>query len=285
MYVKRARLCSLCACGAWFEHRNPVATSCDACVRKRQKVRAKARGYKNPSKRSRGPFKCRTCEREYFTDKRPGQGEKYCSRECAFIDQESWQSRGQSIAAEYRAHLRRGYRFDACRTCAVRVATVGAHCSQACRDATYWRRHVKGSVIRCDVCGVVFSPLHLNQGRTACSDECVAVRKRRYNRELQRRFGGSQMSRARKRGCARERVDRISIFERDGWRCQACGAETPRALMGTNDDDAPELDHKVPLSKGGGHVKDNVHTLCRVCNCLKGAMKWEEFIATWVRAA
>lgn len=34
---------------------------------------------------------------------------------------------------------------------------------------------------------------------------------------------------------------------------------------------APELDHVMPLSKGGTHSMDNVQLLCRKCNQRKGS--------------
>jgi 5-methylcytosine-specific restriction endonuclease McrA len=61
------------------------------------------------------------------------------------------------------------------------------------------------------------------------------------------------------------------VFERDGWRCQMCGEHTPRRSMGSCEPCAPELDHRVPISKGGGHLWANVQCLCRACNGRKGA--------------
>jgi 5-methylcytosine-specific restriction endonuclease McrA len=36
-------------------------------------------------------------------------------------------------------------------------------------------------------------------------------------------------------------------------------------------DATPELEHVIPLSKGGTHTKDNVRCSCRACNLNKGA--------------
>jgi hypothetical protein len=65
-------------------------------------------------------------------------------------------------------------------------------------------------------------------------------------------------------------VDRLAVFARDGWRCRACLMEvqpnaTPKTRL------APELDHIVPLSRGGSHTPDNVQLLCSRCNMRKGA--------------
>ncbi len=55
---------------------------------------------------------------------------------------------------------------------------------------------------------------------------------------------------------------RFSIYERDGYRCRRCGA---------SDLDSPlEIDHILPISKGGKSTYDNLQTLCRKCNYEKG---------------
>ena len=53
---------------------------------------------------------------------------------------------------------------------------------------------------------------------------------------------------------------RFAIYERDGWRCRKCGRRT----------DDLEIDHIIPIAKGGKTVPDNLQTLCRRCNKEKG---------------
>ncbi|MBS1984806.1 MAG: HNH endonuclease [Bdellovibrionales bacterium] len=77
--------------------------------------------------------------------------------------------------------------------------------------------------------------------------------------------------RARKFGVAYEPINPIEIFVRDGWECQMCGRPTPALLRGTYDPSSPELDHIVPMSRGGSHTRENVQCLCRACNHAKGA--------------
>lgn len=50
------------------------------------------------------------------------------------------------------------------------------------------------------------------------------------------------------------------IFERDGHRCQECGAT-----------EEITVDHIVPISAGGTDDDGNLQTLCRSCNSRKGA--------------
>lgn len=72
------------------------------------------------------------------------------------------------------------------------------------------------------------------------------------------------------RGAAAEKFDPLEIFERDRWRCGLCGEATHKSKRGTYDAKAPELDHIVPISAGGAHVRANVQCACRACNMAKG---------------
>lgn len=57
---------------------------------------------------------------------------------------------------------------------------------------------------------------------------------------------------------------RFSIYERDGHRCKKCGKHDRFA----ND---LEIDHIIPIAKGGKSTYDNLQTLCHKCNVEKGA--------------
>ncbi|QDP57374.1 MAG: putative HNH endonuclease [Prokaryotic dsDNA virus sp.] len=48
-----------------------------------------------------------------------------------------------------------------------------------------------------------------------------------------------------------------------------CGCKTPEAKRGTYAANAPELDHIIPLAKGGAHSKANTACSCRRCNIAK----------------
>lgn len=59
---------------------------------------------------------------------------------------------------------------------------------------------------------------------------------------------------------------RRKILERDNHTCQNCGNSTykePNLLL--------EIDHKIPLSKGGMTTEDNLQVLCWRCNRSKGS--------------
>lgn len=54
---------------------------------------------------------------------------------------------------------------------------------------------------------------------------------------------------------------RFAIYERDNYRCRMCGRRT----------DDLEIDHIIPISKGGKSTYDNLQTLCHRCNMRKGS--------------
>lgn len=83
---------------------------------------------------------------------------------------------------------------------------------------------------------------------------------------------------ARKRGAgAPEFSDFKSVsglLERQGHRCAYCQCELRRLGDGKVN---YHLDHRVPLSRGGMHVIENLQVLCVDCNLRKGSKLPEEF--------
>jgi len=55
---------------------------------------------------------------------------------------------------------------------------------------------------------------------------------------------------------------RIAVLRRDRQACRHCGEISKNIEM--------EIDHIIPLSKGGRDVFVNLQTLCRPCNRKKG---------------
>lgn len=55
---------------------------------------------------------------------------------------------------------------------------------------------------------------------------------------------------------------RFSIYKRDGYRCKYCGKTDRYTSL--------EIDHIIPIAKGGKSKYDNLQTLCRSCNKNKG---------------
>jgi hypothetical protein len=56
---------------------------------------------------------------------------------------------------------------------------------------------------------------------------------------------------------------RFEVFQRDNFTCQYCGKKTPEVIL--------EIEHIIPVSKGGTDEPDNLTTSCFECNRGKGA--------------
>ena len=116
----------------------------------------------------------------------------------------------------------------------------------------------------CRWCSKVYVPEYGSLRTHYCTLECRDAAKRKV------KSGSTHRRRSTKFGCKYEPISKREVFERDGWRCYLCGCDTPKHLSGTTDPNAPELEHVVPLAKGGSHTWDNVRCACRRCNRAKG---------------
>jgi 5-methylcytosine-specific restriction endonuclease McrA len=227
-------------------------------------------------KRFRSEQTCRNCGVTYMP--REANRTKFCSRECAFEHKRSKKVRASRIYCRE------------CRVCgrvftARRVNTKD--CSDECagdaaRIASVKRYQASPYVSQCRICGTAF--VGDGSHKRTCSDDCHDLAKARAaERAREASHEAKHRRRAKIKGSMIGPVGRITVFKRDNWCCQACGCNTPRHLMGTTHDDAPELDHITPLAVGGAHTLNNVQTLCRLCNLLKGAMTYPEF-TRWLGA-
>lgn len=79
----------------------------------------------------------------------------------------------------------------------------------------------------------------------------------------------TQLRRARLAGVDRESIDRDAIADRDGWICGLCGLPV-KSELAWPDPKSASLDHIVPISKGGDHLRANVQISHLDCNMAKG---------------
>ena len=69
---------------------------------------------------------------------------------------------------------------------------------------------------------------------------------------------------------------RFEIFRRDGYACRYCGRRAPAVIL--------EVDHQIPVSRGGTDHPDNLISACLDCNRGKGPLmaEWEpDELAQW----
>lgn len=76
----------------------------------------------------------------------------------------------------------------------------------------------------------------------------------------------TQKRRAIKQNAKIEDFNPFEVFERDNYICQLCGIRTRPDFKNRWHPKYPNLDHIIPLSKGGEHSKRNSQCLCSRCN-------------------
>lgn len=132
------------------------------------------------------------------------------------------------------------------------------------------KNNIVGNVYRkkCNCCKKEFDFVQLKGRRPKYCKTCSIVKNKLANKKFSRI--NKAMRRAKERCVRADKIDPFDIFDRDKWTCKICGCRTPIKKRGTHDDNAPELDHIVPLSAGGEHKIANVQCTCRKCNQKKG---------------
>ena len=132
----------------------------------------------------------------------------------------------------------------------------------------------------CEVCGKQYTLRERMQGgdtkycrdNGCCSKECLKTRARKAQKIRERGYRNHK-GRARKYGCAFDSsVTLKALIKRNGLRCAICGEMCDPDDHGWTDYTGPKhptIDHIIPMSKGGGHVWDNVQVAHAICNSIK----------------
>lgn len=205
---------------------------------------------------------CKVCDRTY----KPKKGDRTtaCSRECGFV----WAQLKASLKRG-RGRVRHVVKRSRCKGCYRPFTKTGhsCYCSEDCREPAY----EPVAETRCRMCSGVANTDPTGGGRSWYCDTCKPIATAAAEQSKRRMRKAAKARRdALIRGATRsERVDPYKVFDRDGWRCQSCNRKTPEAKRGSYCDNAPELDHIVPVSKGGAHTYLNTQCLCRSCNIKK----------------
>ena len=218
------------------------------------KLKAKQKGLNVEKSR----FSCAGCgkdvERHVILTRESG---KFCTKDCAYAHK-----RARKALRTARLEHERIERKQA------RQAAIEARPPKA-----------PGKDRECVYCSTVFRSIN---GLRTCSPACAVDQGKKYKAAYRLTDTGRAIRRAAKkkrkaieRGAVRaESVHPEVVFERDHWRCKHCGISTPKKLRGSYQGNAPELDHVIPLSKGGAHTYANTQLLCRTCNGMKSDKPW-----------
>lgn len=203
---------------------------------------------------------CARCGAQLPKQEGVGRPRKYCHNPC----------RRRHVAPSTRERTREWHRRKAeeqrsqpkvCAHCGKTFyGRKRKYCEFACTRAANTARQRRNVTYRgnCEECGGRYETIVPHQ--RFCSRSC---QKRANDRAR------TQARRALVRGVGVERIDATEVFKRDGWRCQLCGCRTLKSKRGSSHPRAPELDHILPLSRGGSHTWENVQCSCRSCNIAK----------------
>lgn len=233
-------------CGEMFSARISVAKYCRSCSAPKGGLRADlAYSLGHRAKVDRHEKVCGHCKQRFRTSY---MEQMFCSKRCSALAKALPRKR---MAAERRVYRRWAGLARKRRTARAKRARLLAG----------KRRSNIITQQRCDQCHGEFDRRGTQFNRVWCSVDC-------RNRAQKRRTKAKR--RAVRSGSSAENVNPFRVFTAYRWRCAYCGQRTPRSKRGTYDANAPELDHTIPLSKGGSHSYANTQLLCRQCNGDKG---------------
>lgn len=250
-------------CGAQFQSAQPRAVSCsDECRAERKRRRAKPKAPITSI-----TYECWWCGKQYHPRRR--EASKACSRECGFKVKDF--IRSARITGLMVSHSVYRFKCADCYTWA-NGRSNGRRCSACIERNRPNYQPVKGTIRQCELCNSDFIAMSGAEFSSTkfCSKTCRNAHRRKQPWYKPMQAAAKAKRRAARRGArVKEAVKPQVVFDRDAWRCQACGCKTPKGLRGTCDPKAPELDHIVPISKGGEHSYRNTQCLCRSCNAAK----------------
>lgn len=224
--------------------------------------------YRNLHERRKHIYTCEGCGCQY----RPKQvgRKRFCSRECYFTHigkNGPISERVIELRALAELHaVSDGYytwanQWKVCQRC--RAPFFGhkaaVYCSGACRQVY---EPVGSKTVVCTTCN---KPFQSSAGRNPT--RCKRCIRRAASKVAKKKYGKEFRKKARVLGVPYEPVNRLKVFERDGYKCGICGRKTKKGKKVPHPR-APTLDHIVPMAKGGGHLYSNVQCACFACNWL-----------------
>ena len=282
-YSKRS---AQCACGRSFEHTADKVSQCLLCRRKNYRAKVEKQcehckcAFKTTRKASRfcsakcGNVKRKrtekvTCEgcNTTFLPKNPHY-RRFCSRACAFKNFGQWlKPQPVKSIVNVRALLS-GLKY--CAACQYIHASASPYCSDCRPSATYTRmlesckekyRKTQSLYLSCRHCKKTFERKSYTHKPRYCKP-CADAISRLQKREAKAR------RRAYTKGLTVNRACYVQVCERASWCCEICYCMTDASADTTNDV-YPNIDHIIPLAKGGVHAACNLQLLCRKCNLVK----------------
>lgn len=209
---------------------------------------------------------CLWCDAEFKRKKKKNHSATYCSHGCYY---------------DHRAHVR--FELEA-------IIRIGANVRSAARYKAMIKKEIqiRERILKKEIDSIKkIQRLVAKGGRVRLCQRCSS---KFIIKSSGTRFGGKltrcnqcaddhakeakRAERSRRKALLRgadrgDLIDPVDVLKAFKWKCYICGVSTPKKLRGSYEDNAPEVDHIIPLSKGGGHVLSNLACACRKCNIEK----------------
>jgi hypothetical protein len=282
-YTKRVYLCACSECKQEFSSTNRKAQFCSFscksiyCANRQGKATLKYSPIRS----------CEVCGKHFKRRKRERDSARCCSWECGQVltRQRITEQANASEARRTIAKFRRLYeRLRQCDVC--KLAFVARQSDQRlCGDDECRKEGARRASLECYrraekpclSCGVIVQPeqrakrLFRPQYCEACRLEGKRASKRRAKarERIARPITGKHQSRA-------VVLALRQLIERAGSRCPLCGLLMTRQVDPSHSR-ALEIDHYIPLAKGGTDTLGNVRAICRKCNGFKSDFMPLEF--------
>lgn len=235
---------------------------------------------------------CVQCGERFSYEGVGGRRRKYCSAGCRNLryygrrettsglgESRPCDGCGETITPDPRERNPRKWCSESCRVRAHRTRT----------GYTSHRPRCAIGFAECDECEITFTvrrAIREGEALTCRSESCQKARAARAARKWQQSYQSEhgrsyasryadkrraygQARRARMAGAPTEEFSDDEIFERDKWVCQLCGYPVDPTLRWPHPM-YKSLDHRVQISRGGSHTRDNVQLAHLSCNSRKG---------------
>lgn len=218
----------------------------------------------------RGEYFCEYCGQPRHSD-HPNRN-RFCSRECAMkVRSLEALRRNQEKKRQHEIDMTR--QCDFCGETFVAVSNVNRFCSYECYYSGALQERHETNLQRftpkrrtCPKCGVQFITTLRTQRKIYCSERCEDVA---HDDRRAEQFKAAFV----------EPVGLITTYKSYKGICGICGLPVPNCNDPANEW-GPTIDHIVPLSKGGKHMKSNCQLAHRLCNSLK-LDTTEDFEVDW----
>lgn len=215
----------------------------------------------------------------------------FCSRQCARTARSSKQIAERKAGAEANRLRLLFERLRQCCVCsAAFVARSGRQksCSEGCRRI---QSVVNGLVASgyspaskpCLICGTDVGPYVPGTRRSHYCQQCQAEGRKAAKRRARLKREGKLSVLSKDRLQTKRTIKQVcELIAQFNGTCPSCGLTMSRHAP-TNTDRRLELDHALPLSKGGMDEWPNIRPLCRKCNGFKSDFVAPDIIiSTWM---